>query len=330
MKQPDQIKDVAAPRPGLSAQGNLAGKTGAKRPRPGWADYALLLLLAMIWGSSFMFTKLAVGTIPPVSLAATRLGFAALTLLGAAYYFGQGLPRSFAVWRWVIPGALLGNAIPFTLISWGQQTIDAGLAAILMGGMPLITIVLAHLFTDDEKATLPKVIGVMFGMIGLLILIGPAKIMALGDDTIRQLAVLLAASCYAIATLITKQLTGLPRYSTTAAISLVSAVIMIPVALAYDQPWTLAPTGTALLSSVLLGVLHTALATLLMFKLVMRQGASFFGQINFLIPLTGVAWGVIFLSERLAQTQLIAMAIILTGVIVSRGWPSRVPPQPPV
>jgi len=295
------------------------------RQRAGWIDYALLLLLAMIWGSSFMFTKLAVVTIPPVTLAATRLSFAALTLLAAAFYFGQALPRGFAIWRWIIPGALLGNAIPFTLISWGQQTIDAGLAAILMGGMPLITIVLAHFFTEDEKVTIPKVIGVMFGMVGLLILIGPSKIMALGDDTIRQLAILLAASCYAITTLITKRLTGLPRYSTTAAISLVSAVIMVPAALVYDQPWTLAPTGTALISSVLLGVLHTAFATLLMFKLVMRQGASFFGQINFLIPLTGVAWGVIFLSERLQQTQLIAMTIILTGVLVSRGLPKRAP-----
>ena len=298
-------------------------KRGAmNQTRPGWADYLGLFLLAMIWGSSFMFTKVAVQTIPPVTLTATRLVFAAVTLFAVAIYYGQSLPDSAGAWGWIVLAALFGNAIPFTLISWGQQVVDAGLAAILMGGMPLITIVLAHLLTHDEKITGAKLFGVAFGIVGLVLLIGPDKLLTLGGDSLRQLAIVLAASCYAVAALITRQITGLPRYGTIAAILLVSSTIMVPFALVHDSPWQLAPAGPALWSAVLLGILHTGLATLLMFWIVTRRGASFFGQINFLIPMTGVAWGMIFLGERLSTLQLMAMGFILFGVLVSQGLPT--------
>lgn len=286
---------------------------------PGASDYALLIALAAIWGSSFMVIKIAVDTVPAATTTLGRLVIAAFVLLMIARHAGQRLPRSPRVWGVVALAALFGNALPFTLIGWGEEKIDSGLAAILMGVMPLTTVLLAHLMTSDEKLNARKGAGVLLGLAGLIILIGPQKLLHLGEDTLRQLAISSAAICYGASAVISKSLVGYPRRAISAALMLASIVMILPFSLWFDQIWTLEVSSASLGAIVLLGLLHTAYGTLLMFTVIDRQGASFFSQINFLVPVFGLFWGMLILAERPPANGYAALAIILLGVAVARG-----------
>jgi drug/metabolite transporter (DMT)-like permease len=290
---------------------------------PTATDYALLTALAAIWGSAFMVIKLAVETVPPASTTAGRLIIASLVLLIIARHAGQSLPRSPRIWGFVALAALFGNALPFTLIAWGEEKIDSGLAAILMGVMPLTTVFLAHFMTSDEKLTPHKAAGVLLGLVGLVVLIGPQKLMHLGEGTMRQLAVASAAACYGINAIITKSIVGQPRRSVAAALMLASTVMILPVSLFFDQVWTIQASTSSILAIIVLGLLHTAYATLLMFTIIDRHGASFFSQINFLVPVFGLIWGMLILAERPPANGYIALAIILLGVAVARRGASK-------
>ncbi len=292
--------------------------------RPGVNDYALLIALAVIWGSSFMVIKVAVDTVPAASTTLGRLIVAALVLLAVARHAGQSLPRSPRLWGLIALVALFGNALPFTLIGWGEEKIDSGLAAILMGVMPLTTVLLAHLMTSDEKLTPRKAAGVVLGLAGLIVLIGPQKLLHLGEDTMRQLAVASAAACYGVNAVLTKSLTGQPRRALTAALMLASTAMIVPASLWFDRVWVLEVSGMSLLAIIVLGLVHTAYGTLLMFKIIDRQGASFFSQINFLIPVLGLLWGMLILAERPPANGYAALALILLGVAVAREGRLRV------
>ncbi len=296
----------------MSATGNISA-------RPGFWDYVLLLSLSAIWGSSFLFIKIGVDSIPPVSLTAGRLALAAVLMAVVALLAKQSLPRERRVWILIAMAALFGNVFPFTLISWGEETVDSGVAAILMAVMPLTTVLLAHIFTQDEPLTRHKAVGVGLGLLGLIILIGPAKLLHLGDDAVRQIAIAGAAFCYGVNALVAKHLIDLPKRALAAAITALSAVIIIPVSLVLDAPWTIAASGNSVVAMVFLGLLHTAFATLIMFAIVKRQGASFFSQLNFLTPLIGVFLGAAVLLERPPANAYIALAIVLAGIAVARG-----------
>jgi len=286
-----------------------------------WSDYALLVLLAVIFGASFTMTSVSVAEIPPATLVAGRLLIAAVILFVAMKFAGQKLPPFDRVWIIIFCSALFGNALPFFLISWGQETVDAGLAAILMAIMPLATIIIAHFWTHDEKLNQYKLIGFFLGILGVVVLIGFDKLGSLGDDAIRQYAITAAAICYAINVIITKKLVGMPRRAMAAALVGVSALIMIPVSLFLDDPLRLTPSANALTSLVLLAIFPTAIGTLLIFAIIKRRGASFFSQINFMIPVAGVLWGIILLSESLPARAWVALSIILAGVALARIQP---------
>ena len=286
---------------------------------PGARDYALLVLLSAIWGSSFLFIKLGVEEIPAASLTLGRLILAAFLLGAVARMAGQAMPRGWRVWGLISLAAVTGNALPFTLIAWGEEHIDSGLAAILMAVMPLTTVMLAHIFTGDEKMTPRKALGVCLGIAGLVILIGPEKLANLGENTVRQLAVAGAAFCYGINAVVTKNLIGLPRRALAAAIMAVSTAIMLPVSLFLDQGWNLSLSASSWAVLATLGILHTAIGTMIMLAIVRRQGASYFSQINFMVPLFGVLFGALILFERPPPNAYAALVIILLGVAVARG-----------
>ncbi len=288
------------------------------RPPPRTTDYALLLLLASIWGGSFTLIKLAVDSVPPVTITMARVAIGAIFFCAIVVATGRRLPRDRSTWGLALLGAVVGLALPFSLISWGEQRIDSGLAAILMAGMPLMTVLLARL-VGDEPLTLPKLVGMAFGVAGLVILIGPEKLTTLGSDTLGQIAVLGASFCYAVNANVMRRISGEDPYAVSAAIMLCAAALLVPASLVLDAPWTLAPTGLAWLALITLGLFPTAVANLLLLALVRRQGAGFFSQINFLVPLFGVLWGVAILSERLPASALTALAVILAGIAISRG-----------
>ena len=286
--------------------------------KPGALDYFLLIVLSIIWGSAFLLSKIAVVEVPPLTLTLLRLALAAVVLLAIAHAAGQRFRPTPVQHGFMIACALAGNVIPFTLINWGVEVIDSGLAAILMGFMPLVLLVLAHVFTEDEKMTLPKLIGVALGIAGLVILFWPELRAGFGRDLVRQFAVLGAALAYAVNALTTKRLAGTPPLALIAYIFVWSVVLLMPAALGFEAPLAIRPSTGTVLAVVALGVLPTAIGAVLLVTIIRRQGASFFGQINLLVPVAGVLLGVVFLGERPGLNALVALAVIFSGILAAR------------
>lgn len=283
----------------------------------------MLTTLAAIFGASFVFTSIAVRDIPPLTVAAGRLLLAFLVLYALMRLRGQRLPLGWRLWVIISAASFFGNALPFALISWGQVTVDAGLTAILMAIMPLMTITLAHFVTSDERMNRYKVVGVLLGLLGVTVLIGWNKLGQLGDDLIRQYAIALGAASYAINAILTKQLTHVSRIPVMTALMLAATVMLLPLSLYFDQPFlnqsaSITWSSSALVSMLVLALGPTALATLMILNIIDRQGASFLSQINFMVPLFGVFFGVVFLHESLAPSAWVALALILLGIGVSR------------
>lgn len=289
-----------------------------KSRSPDVLDYCLLLGLALIFGNSFVFTAIALSDIPPITLAFGRLILAAACMVCLMKIWRQRLPALGKTWIYVIAAAFFGYAFPFALVSWGQVRVDAGLAAIFMAVMPLITVVLAHLTTSDEKLNWYTSVGVVFGLVGVIVLMGWDKLGGVGDDMLRQYAILLAAVCYAINAIVTKKLVHVERVPMMVVLLFVSAFMLLPFSVGFEQPWQVQLTTKSLGSLFALALGPTALATLIILTLIDRQGASFLSQINFLVPLAGVFFGWLFLSELLPPNAWFALAIILVGIALSR------------
>ena len=287
-------------------------------PKTVYIDYVWLVSLSILFGLSFTLTNIAVRDIPPISLAAGRLLIAFLMLYPLMRLNGQKMPDIGPIWIALLASGLFGNALPFALISWGQVNVQAGLTAIFMAVMPLVTILLAHVFTDDEKLDRWKFIGVMFGLVGVIVLMGWSALNAIGDDLIRQTAILLAAVCYAINAIITRKLTRLPRWSAMSALMFAGSLWLVPVSLMVDGPWQISPSLPSGLSLLALAIGPTAIATVMILRIVDRQGASFLSQINFLVPIVGMVFGVLMLNESFPANAYVALLIILAGIGISR------------
>lgn len=293
------------------------------RNHPGWPDYGMLCVLAAIWGGSFMLTRVAVAELPPFTLTAMRQGIGFVIMAAVALQAGQALRASRADHVTIFVSAFFGLALPFVLITWGLEEVTAGLAAILMGLMPLMTIVLAHIFTEDEKMSLVKLLGVFIGLAGLVVLFWPDILSGSDRQLWRQLAIMGAGVSYAINALITKRLLHL-KARPMFAVNIAWSFIMLVVAAVVFETWPArSPSAQAWISIVLMGVFPTAAASLIMFRIIARQGASFFGQINLLVPVAGVLWGAAILDERLSFNAIAALVIILSGVAVARMHPKN-------
>ncbi len=288
-------------------------------------DYALLLGLAMIWSGSFVFIKIGVDTVGPLTLTAARLGIAAGVLYLWLRINGERLPRdrtSLKIFAFI---GLFGNALPFTLISWGEIHIDSGLTAVLMGVMPVATAVLAHLFIRDEPFTTQTAIGISIGFGGLLILIGAEARAGLTAPILAQLAVITSAICYGASATFARYYAGHGSGRVMATGAMLAGLLwMLPATLILEQPWQMHPGMGGFAAIAYLGLLPTALAALLFFYLIPRLGANNFAQINYLIPVLGALWGVIFLGETASWRLLTALALVLAAItIVRKRLPNR-------
>ena len=289
---------------------------------PTLRDYLALLALGAVWGGNFLLIKSGVATIPATSFAVLRLIIAAVVIAGLAVRAGESFAFPQKSWGPILLASISGNALPFVLIGWGQQRVDAGIAAICMGVMPLATILLAHVVTFDEKLTVRKLIGVLFGFAGLIVLIGPKSLMGLGSQAVAEIAICLGAVCYGVNALATKALRGLPLIAVAAVTFALSAIIDLPFAIVWDHPWDLRPSWQSLLAMFVLAALPTGLGTLGMFDLIRRLGVSFFSQINFIVPVFGVLWGALLLGETPPVNALAALGLILAGIAVTRRRPA--------
>ena len=284
-------------------------------------NFAILFVLGLIWGASFLFIKVAVVTIPPFTVAFGRTALAALILYVVLRYRGLKLGSWGHLWGAFLILGLLNGAVPYTLITWAEIHIDSGLAAILNALMPLFTVLLAHFFTQDEKLNWMKVIGIFLGFLGILVLIGPAVLKGLGTHVIGQLAVVGAALCYALAAIYGRRLKEVPPLVSATGQLIGAALLTMPLSFIIDTPWELSVTLLSLGALACLSLLGTALAYILYYYLLARIGATNVSLVTYLLPITGVFWGALLLGERLHWSAFLALALILAGIAgVNNGW----------
>jgi drug/metabolite transporter (DMT)-like permease len=286
------------------------------------SDWALLAVLSIVWGGSFLFVGVAVRELPPLTIVALRVVTAALTLLLVLKLMGVDLPRTRQAWAAFLGMSILNNVIPFTLIVWGQSHIASGLASILNATTPLFTVIVAHYLTTDERLTGQRLAGVIVGFVGVAVMIGAAAFASLDASVLAQLAVLGAALSYGFSGVFGRRFKtmGIPPLATAAGQVTVSSAILLPTALIVDRPWTLAmPSTGAILSLAALGLVSTAFAYLIFFRLLARAGATNVGLVTFLIPVSAILLGVLVLGETLAMRHVAGMVLIGAGLILIDG-----------
>ncbi|MEX1109998.1 MAG: DMT family transporter [Dongiaceae bacterium] len=288
--------------------------------RMGGIEWALLVTLSIVWGGSFFFAEIALERLPPFTVVFARVAIAALVLNLLAPALGYRMPRSLAAWwRFFAMGAI-NNAIPFSLIVWGQTEIAGGLAAILNATTPLFAVLLAHVLTRDERLTAGRVAGIAIGFIGVVAMIGPDAIAGLGASVLAQGAVLAAAIFYALAGIYGRRFRAMPPLVTATGQVTASTILMLPLLLIVDAPWTLAWPGWTVAGALLgLGILCTAAAYLMFFRILAAAGAVNLLLVTFLIPVSALALGIAFLGERVEAAQLIGMALIGLGLAAIDG-----------
>ena len=297
-----------------------SGVLNGEIKQPKYQDYVLLAALGAVWGSSFMLIKVALTTIPPVTLAIGRVAIGALVLAIIIMARRQAWPASGRAWVLLAVMGVVGNVIPFSLINWGEVRIDSALAAILMSTIPLATIMLAPLFVRDEPITPGKLLGVALGMVGVAILIGPGALLGAQGELLGQLAVTAAALSYAFNGLIARRLPQMPVEVISASTLLCATIAGLPLCLLVDQPWQIEPSFLSLVALVTLGIVNTAGGYLLLFRLTLRAGSGFASFNNFLVPLFGVMWGVLLLGERPSTTALLGLLLIFAGLAAVGLW----------
>jgi drug/metabolite transporter (DMT)-like permease len=289
------------------------------RPLSDWLQLAALVVL---WGTAFLFVKLTLDSLPPATLVGLRLLIAAAVLSLILHLRGLRLPTSPTVWAHYFLMGFVGSALPFCLISWGQLEVDTGVTGILMGVMPLVTLLLAHFFVPGERMTRRRVLGFVAGFIGLIILVGPEALREIGgqpSDLIRQTAILLAAVCFAVNTIIARHLAKLDALVSSATVMWTASFIVVPISLFVDRPWQLAPSFLSVVSVIWLGLFATGLATTIYFRLVASAGPSFLSQMNYLIPVVALTVGWLILSEALSGAVAIGLVFILSGLAIASG-----------
>jgi drug/metabolite transporter (DMT)-like permease len=289
-------------------------------------EWGLLLTLSILWGGSFFFQKVALAALPPFTVLLARVGLAAAALGLAVRVTGHRLPPLGRAWAAFAIMATLNNVIPFSLILWGQTRIASGLAAILNACTPLFTAVLAHFVTADERLTPRRIAGVLLGLAGVVLMIGPDTLGGLGHDVAAQLAVLAAGVSYACAGIFGRRFAGTPPLVTATGQATASTLLILPVALLVDRPWALtAPAARVWLALLGLAIISTALGYVVYFRILATAGATNLLLVTLLIPVIALLLGTYALDERLAPRYLGGLALIAAGLAVIDGralaWP---------
>ncbi len=284
--------------------------------------WAMLVLLSLCWGGSFFFTGIAVTELPTFTIVVLRVGLASLALWAVVLASATDMPQNLSFWSAIALMAVFNSVIPFLLIVWGQSHVPSGLASIFVATTPLFGVLLAHFMTSDERVTVPRVFGVVCGFAGVVVLIGPGLLGDLGTDLLAQLSLLGGALCYALSSIYGRRFSrdGISPLITATGQLTVSTLLLLPLALYIDQPWTL-PMPSLATSAAVLGValVSTAFAFLLFFRILATAGATNLLLVNFLVPVSAVMLGVLILGETLKTEHLVGMALIFAGLALRDG-----------
>ncbi len=278
----------------------------------------MAFLMVIVWGSAFTLVSIGVKYISPLWLVTYRLIIGAILIIIYVKFKGLNLPNiKDKRWIWYFAMGLIGMVIPFFLLSTGQVIIDSGLTAIMVGTMPLMTVILAHFFTN-EKLSITKIIGFIFGFIGIVILFLPSDFsIELTENWSSQLIIIIAAFCYAVTTIIAKRAPDTPATVGACMMLICAATACLFVALLTGFPTSIPPL-LGILTAFGLGVGSTAFASILLLYIIDQTGPSTIAKINYFVPLASVIFGVIILDEILSMRIFIAFVIILIGMFISQ------------
>jgi drug/metabolite transporter (DMT)-like permease len=284
--------------------------------RPNRTDWLLLLVLGVMWGTSYAFIKLGVETLPTFTLIATRLLIGAILLWTVVAIARESLPRNPRIYLHLAVMGLINIVIPFILITWAEQSVDSAIAAILNGAVPLLVIVLAALAFHDEPITLNRLVGVVVGYVGVIVLVLPGLAGALGSSEVTgEIALLGSTVAYAIGAVYSRRnIKGL-RPMIPAAFQVGFAFLMVTaLAFAFENPLGVAWNANAVLAVVWLGLLGSGVAYLIMFRLLARIGATATSQLAYLLPVVGIVSGALMFGEQIDAPVIAGTALILGGV----------------
>lgn len=277
-------------------------------------NIALLLLLATLWGAAYTLIKIGVETIPPFTLIAARTFIAGTILLTIMWLRGIAMPRDPAVWKRFMIQACLNSVIPFTLIAYAERHVGAGLATILGSNAPIFAFLLALLFVRHERPTPRQGFGVAAGLAGICLVVGVDAFNGLGQDVIAQLALVLSAVTFGAAALFGRNFNGLDAMVPAAGSMICGAIMLTPLSLIVDRPWTLTPSPASLAALIALAVFSTALAFVIYFRLIQTLGSvGTTAQAYLRVPF-GVGLGVVFLGETLSPTVWIGLVCVIVGI----------------
>ena len=278
-------------------------------------DLSLLILLAIIWGSSFFNIKIATYSYDPITLALVRVIFASIPLFLLCKFKKIKLEAFGRDWNWYALIGLCNIAIPFVLIAIGTAKINSYLAAILMSTTPLSGSILAHIFTKDEKLSFKKSIGVLVGFSGIILLFFD-KVIINSDNYIYAIITIIGSTFYCIGGLLTLKLRNKKNENVTTSTTLWSVIFLLPFSLIIENPWESSPTLISTLSLLYLGVIATGFAWLIRFRILTVNGLVFQTQVAYLIPIFGIIFGYFLMDEIITWRVLLSLVIILLGIYI--------------
>jgi drug/metabolite transporter (DMT)-like permease len=293
--------------------------TTPKLDASGWG---LIATLSVLWGGAFFLIELGLRSYSPNTLVFMRLALAVPPMWIAMRFTGDHLPRDLKSWGLLMVVGALNCALPFILFFWGQQYLDSGYASILNATTPLWGVVVAHFMTSDEKATPARIVGVLVGMAGIIVMVGPDAMKGLSNNLLAQIACIISTLFYSFAAIYGRRLgqTKMTPMVVATGQTMMAAVFMLPIILLYDQPWTMAmPRLDATLAGITLALLSTALAYILYFRLIDRAGASNAQLVAFIMPVLAIILGVAFLGESLNGGQVAGAILIAAGLVILDG-----------
>ena len=278
-------------------------------------EFAFLALLATFWGSSYLFIKIAVETIPPVTLIAARVSVAALILSAIVAWQGNRLPADWRTWRSLFVQAAVSSVCAWTLLAWGQQHVDSGLASVLNSTSPLFVFFIALLITRHEPMTGLKLLGACLGIVGVTLIVGVEALHGLGQQVVAQLAILLSAVLYAVAAIYGKRFSNLPPTVTATGTMVWASACLIPLSLVLERPWTLQPSAVSIAAAAVLAVFCTGGALLIYFRLIRTLGSMGVASQSYLRAGVGVLLGVVVLGETISLVVGLGLAAAMLGVV---------------
>ncbi len=275
-------------------------------------DYLLLSILALIWASAFFNIKIATYSYGPITIAFFRILFGAIPVVFLCLYKKIKIEAFSKDWFWFASIGTINLVIPFFLIAYGVQKVQSNLAAILMASTPLSATILAHFFTKKEKINFTKIVGILAGFFGIVMLFSD-NILINNENFFYALMILFGSTFYVIGGLLTLKISKKKNENVTASILIWGSIVIFPITMIIEQPWNLSPRLDSTISLIYLGIFPTGIAWLLRFQILKRNGLVFQAQVAYLIPIFGVILGYIFLNEIITTKVLIALIAVIVG-----------------